>query len=173
MVKRAILAATLSVFAAGQTVTANEKLSKCDIKKFQLFIDARISWINDLNKLVVTTVPEMKHEANLIKNHDLLSIKARSMEFAYLSEHNPEKLHLEKPIHMWLNLDDSDKNAIAKVNEQYRQVHHDETLEKEDAIRLKALRQQTASKVLNTEAFADLAMGNKDALNAIKYYPCE
>jgi len=172
MFNRTIISLTLPILLAGHLALANESIDQCHAKKYARYIEAHRQWVNGLTDLTINTVPELKHEAKLIQDHELLSIEARSLEFSYLLEHAPNKLQFDKPVHLWLKLSDTEKNAIAKTDYRYRDLHKQETLKKEEEIRLRALRQRVASKVLQSQTFADMAMVNKEKLSTINSVLC-
>lgn len=114
--KPVIIAALLSCSLIS-TAQADD-IVDCQIKQYDMYIDASLQWYQDLTQLTATDYPELKDVADWFldgrKHHFELS---RAVVHDYL-RNEPNKVATNRSIEAWLQLEQTDVKHLTQRNDE-------------------------------------------------------
>ncbi|WP_028025403.1 hypothetical protein [Enterovibrio calviensis] len=92
----------------------NQIDTACATQKYENYVNASISWYENLVDLTIKKDPKLEGVANWFlegrRNHFTLNNEA----FDYYIENDPSKLNLDAPVESWLSLTQEDVKALSQ-----------------------------------------------------------
>lgn len=91
----------------------NDYNQSCLKEKYQAYIDASVSWYENLINEVVEKHPDLKAVSDWFLEGRYDHFKLKQMVFTNYLSTDPDLLHLNKPVESWLNLTQEDIKSLS------------------------------------------------------------
>ena len=109
---------TLAIFLPSLAYPDTKNMD-CIKNKYEKYLQQKKQWNVNVSKLVIEEEPRFAEVAKELRLRETNLIEAQRIEFAFLVNENPGKLHLDRPLNQWVKLSKDEKKQLAAADNNY------------------------------------------------------
>lgn len=118
IMKRLLVAALLSATSSMAMAADNACLSK----KYDAYVDASMTWYQDLAKLTAEKYPELKEVSDWFLQGREHHFELNRAAVKYYLDNDPSKVATERAVEAWLKLDQQDIKVLASRSDELGKI---------------------------------------------------
>jgi hypothetical protein len=149
--------------------------SDCISGKYGNYAQAQERLQRGLSKLITDVEPRYADVARMYMTIQLHGIEMALLAVKYLAQHEPTKLRTNMPINNWLNLDEGERQLIARRNKRFAELMRveEENMKRPPHPDGDGLRLLMREKILKLPAYRHLLETFSQSVKNIENIQCE